>query len=139
MAECSLNWLSDDWTAISTMPSSASASDVTTESLLEMMQQLKAIPRPDFDAIVCLPAAYRILKEAFPEVKDGTADRLLGIPIYLAYTAVEAALIAAKLKGEGKRVVVMFRGGDPREILDLPPMPEPRRPAPPILPPWLIF
>lgn len=116
----------------------ASTADVTLDGLLAAKAEMERLPRPDFDALVCLPKALAALKQEMPTQADHPEWRnLYGVPVYAAKDADDAALIVADLKGKGKRPAVVYAPGDPQEILDLPPlqqMPEPcRREAPPFL------
>ena len=117
-------------------PSNADA--ITVDTITEMMRKAAAMPKPTFDAIVCLPLAYDAIRaqtvEKLPLPFYGVPlwpDRLYGVPIYLALTEVEASRLCFDLRREGKRPLLVRAPGDPEcaDVKRTPDVPHEDKPA----------
>ncbi len=79
------------------------------KQLLEMKARLDAVPKPEFDCLVCLPEGYEQLRRVSEEV-GVPADPLTGFPVYLYQTVVEVRELVRKLEEEGKKPALFGAG-----------------------------
>lgn len=85
--------------------SAAPAEEITLESILAAVEKLKAIPRPEYDAFICLPDLWDCLLREFGSAVDVFRgfSRLYGIPIYRAADDMDAVMIFTDLLAAGIR------------------------------------
>ncbi len=94
--------------------------NITIAGILDVVDKFRAIPKPKYNAFVCLPSALEALHNKCLATPPSAAplDTLFGIPVYEAADDNEAKMIYLELLGQGKRPVIL-RGST------LPASPEP--------------
>lgn len=85
----------------------------TTEKMLEVVKKAQAIPRPEWDVIVCTDKSWTLLKEGLQVYTIPTGphseqqNSIVSLPVHLAGDMIEVIAIAVDLAKAGKKVMII--------------------------------